>query len=230
MKLTNDFIDHNDILLGLQQHKWFNNILIKLKYPNREFDLLLFNNLYLLGYYEESLLELNEQLKRKECYINPSDLVKHLINFSFKINKKSLNSFHIYRLSWNNKSTLTKFGINNLPSILEVLDIILNEKFENGFFNDFFIFNDKGKIVGTHPPENYYKYYKIGKDSDLKKKEDILRVYKKPDGTATLKSVENAIFFECSNLMREAENLLRISIGAKKLEKVISVKLNYFTN
>ena len=29
--------------------------------------------------------------------------------------------------------------------------------------------------------------------------------------------IENAIFFECSNLMREAENLLRISIGAKKI-------------
>jgi len=59
--------------------------------------------------------------------------------------------------------------------------------------------------------------YRLGKQSKDNLKIETSKIYKKTDGTATINSVENAIFHQCTFLMREAENSFRLSIDAKRV-------------
>lgn len=214
-KITNDFISHKDINLALNQHKWFDNF--RSKYSDRQYDLLFYNNLSLLEYYEESYNEFNSKINK--VFINDSELIRELQWLCKKLNRNAVNSNHILKLaSWhNNNVTLTKFGNNNLEELLKVLDDIIDTNYSSGFFNEFFVFDKERNKLSTHPSDYYDKYYQLGKKSKQKLNEEKVKIYKKPDGTATKNSVEKAICSHCSNLIREAENTLRISYGAKKV-------------
>lgn len=166
-------------------------------------------------YYENELLNFNNKIKKS--FISDSELIKQLIKYSKKINRNIINSYHIYQLAgWhNNNRTVTKFGNDNLEELLKQIDNLLTNKYSKSFFDDFFTINNN-KILTFH--EEYYdKFYQLGKHSNKVLNEEKNKLYKKPDGTATIKSVERAICSHCANLVREAENELRISYGAKKV-------------
>lgn len=214
-KITNDFISHKNIKIAINQHKWFNNY--RIKFLDRQYDLLFYSNLFLLKYYEEALIKFNSKINK--VFINDSQLIKQLQLLSIKLNRNTVNSNHILKLaSWhNNNVTLTKFGKDNLEKLLKVLDIIVDTNYSSGFFNEFFILDKDRNKRSTHPSDYYYKYYQLGKKSKQVLSEEKIKIYKNPDGTATKNSVEKAICSHCSNLIREAENTLRISYGAKKV-------------
>jgi hypothetical protein len=214
-KITNDFITHNDINLATEQHKWFDNY--RRNFSDRQYDLLFYYNLFLLEYYEESYKEFNSKINH--TFINDSELIRELQRLCRKLNRNAVNANHILKLaSWhNNNVTLTKFGNNNLEELLKILDVIININYSSGFFNEFFVFDKEKNKQSTHPIDYYYKYYQLGKKSKQKLNEEKVKIYIKTDGTATKNSVEKAICSHCSNLVREAENTLRISYGAKKV-------------
>ena len=212
--LSSEFSKHRDVKLAYLQLKWFKSISLYSMY-DREFSNLMFENLLLFEFYEEALIELNSLLK--SSYIDFSKLINYLIKLSRLLKRNDVNSVHVNYLSFQNKTVLTKFGQENIEQVLKVLDIIIQTKFELNFFSDFFIFNDKGYKIATYPIEHYHKYYQIGKDSERKLKSEVDKIYKRKDGTAIERSVENAIYQHCSNLMREAENMYRISINGKKV-------------
>ena len=213
-ELTNEFIKHRNVQLAYLQIKWFKSHYHYRMYE-QQYKFLLYDNLWLLGFNEEALEELNIQIKI--THINSSLLIKHLINLSRNLKRNVVNSFHVQRLSYENRPSLTKFGKENIDNILKILDIIIQTEFPTNFFSDFYIFNEAGLKKTTFLVEHYFKYYQIGKQSEEKLKSEIDKIYKRKDGTAIEKSVENAIFQHCTNLMREAENTYRVSISGKKI-------------
>lgn len=214
-KMTNDFILHKDIVLATNQHKWFDNY--RRLFMDRQFDLLFYSNLFLLEFYEDAYIELNSIIDK--VFISESKLINELVLLNTKLNRNVINSKHVLKLaSWhNNNVTITKFGKNNLEELLKVLDVMIKTNYSSGFFNEFFVFEKERNKLSTHPCDYYHKYYQLGKKSNQKLNEEKVKIYKKPDGTATKNSVEKAICSHCSNLLREAENTLRLSFGAKKV-------------
>lgn len=210
--LTEEFRKHQDIKLAYLQFKWFKSHQTEYE---RDYNLLMYENLLLLDFNEEALLELNNLLLT--TYIDTSRLIKELIKLSRILKKNIVNSIHIQYLSCQNRLVLTKFGKENIENILKVLDIIIQTEYPINFFSDFYIFNDSGYKKATYPVEHYYKYYQIGKQSEEKLKIENEKTYQRKDGTTIEKSVENAIYQHCTNLMREAENTYRVSISGKKI-------------
>lgn len=166
-------------------------------------------------YFEEQLIEFN--LKIRKVFVSESDIIKTLIRLCNRLNRNVVNSYHVHRLAgWhNNNITITKFGNNNLDELFKAIDIIIIDNYPISFFSEFFTV-DNNKI-STYPLEYYDKYFQLGKHSIRKLQNEKDKIYKKPDGTATIKSVEKAICSHCSNLVRDAENFLRISYGSKKV-------------
>ena len=215
IKITNDFILHKDLDLAINQHKWLNNY--RRLFLDRQHDLLFYSNLFLLEFYEEAYKELNSIINK--VFITESKLINELFSLNIKLKRNVVSSNHVLKLaSWhNNNVTITKFGNNNIEELLKVLDIIIATNYSSGFFNEFFVLDKERNKLSTHPSDYYHKYYQLGKKSKQKLNEEKVKIYKKPDGTATKNSVEKAICSHCSNLVREAENTLRISFGAKKV-------------
>jgi hypothetical protein len=213
-KLTNEFIKHRNVQLAYLQIKWFKSHSHYRMYQ-QQYSFLMYDNLRLLDFNEEALEEFNIQIKT--THINSSLLIKHLINLSRNLKRNVVNSIHVQRLSFQNRPVLTKFGQENIENILRTLDVIIQTECTANFFSDFYVFNEDGFKKATLPVEHYYKFYQIGKQSEEKLKLETDKIYKREDGTAIEKSVENSIFQHCTNLMREAENTYRVSISGKKI-------------
>lgn len=220
--ITNDFILHKDVDLANQQHKW-------LKRKSKDYELLFFENLMLLDFYEEALVEFNRILLSGRIFVSDKLIVDTLIKIRSCLNRNVVKGFHIQRLSLGWLKPLTKFGDENLDGLLEVLDVILKNDYQEEFFEQFYVIDAKGKIRSTHPKNYYQKFYTLGKQA---KKELIAisnNLYKDQNGLATRPEVENAIGNACANLMREAENSLRIAMGGKRIgEGYISETVLYY--
>jgi predicted transcriptional regulator len=206
--ITNDFIKHKNIELAEKQHKW-------LKGKSKDFELLYFQNLILLNFYEESLIELNNVLLKGRIFISDRLVINSLIKLGVLLNRNVIQGFHIRKLSLGWFKPITKLGENNIDELLKVLDIILLKEYTNGFLNQFYIVNENGKIQSTYEKKYYHKYYKLGKQAEKELNTINNNLYKNANGKATKNEVENAIGSACSNLMRMAENNLRISMGGK---------------
>jgi hypothetical protein len=208
--ITNDFINHKNLELAEKQHKW-------IKAKSKDFELLYFENLILLNFYEEALVELNNVILKGRIYINDKLLINNLILLGVKLNRNIIKGFHIQKLSLGWFRPLTKLGENNINELLKGLDIILNQEHSDGFLNQFYIINENGKIQSNYKKEYYHKYYKLGKQAEKELNNISNNQYKNANGKATKAEVENAIGSACSNLMRKAENSFRLSIGGKKI-------------
>lgn len=209
--VTNDFIDHKNVDYARKQHWW-----LRQRDPNDCRDLFL-KNLLLLGYYEESLQELNKVCR--QTYLQQSFLIKTLIKLRSKLKKNVINSSHISNLRNSvyvgQLRPITKFGDNNIDKLYKELDLLLNSNFPKGFLEQFYEIDENGRIKSTYNIKYYYKYYQLGEQAkkDLKK----IKYRKATNGNAPKSCVESAISHACANLMREAENNLRVSIGGKQI-------------
>ncbi|WP_370476965.1 hypothetical protein [Tamlana flava] len=207
--ITNDFISHRDIEFARKQHYW-----LKLRHIEKD---LYLKNLLLLGYYKEALEELNNICDK--IFIQNPFLINTLIKLRFKLKLNVINSQHILILSQSiysgQSNPLTKFGEDNLDKILKEIDSILISKYPNGFLEQFYDIIEEGEIKSTYNIKYYYKYFQLGTEAqkDLNK----IKYRKDAKGNAPKSCVESAISHACTNLMREAENNVRISIGGKKI-------------
>ena len=111
-------------------------------------------------------------------------------------------------------SPLTKFGKDNLEDLIKVLDIILTTEYLHGFLEQFYEINESGKIKSTFIRTHYYKYF--GSSSASKKELDKLK-NKNPNAKASKEDLIYIIGTASANLLREAENNLRIAMGGKKI-------------
>lgn len=204
--ITNDFLEHQNFDFAKKQHWW-----LRQRYPN-DCATLFFKNLILLNFYEEALTELNRIFGK--VYISENLLIESLIKLRFELNRNVVNGNHIYRLHLFWLSPITKFGKDNLDDLLEVLDIILTNEFKNGFLEQFYEISEFGKIKSTFKRKEYYKYF--GSSSASKKELEKLKV-KNPNVKASKDDLIYIIGSASANLMREAENNLRIAMGGKKI-------------
>lgn len=209
-KITNSFIEHKNLKLGIQQHRWLKS---KIRYTN-DYNNLLYENLLLLEFYEEAYVEFNELVKG---FINPTYLIKNLLKLRTHLKRNIINGSHLLKLGVENLTALTKFGNENIEEILLLSEKIVAINYPNGFLEQFYILNETGKISGTYPNNYYSKYFQIGVQAERTYRESIKDKSKDSEQNATRNLVEQAIGQESANLLREAENSLRIAIGGKKI-------------
>ncbi|GAA4048315.1 hypothetical protein [Flavobacterium chungnamense] len=202
--ITDDFIAHKNVEFARKQHWW-----LKLKDPYGSADLF-FKNLMQMGYYDEALIELNKIIGK--TYIQEIKLIKSLIKLRSKLKKNIINSKHIYSLHLFSAHPLTNFGKDNFDRILEFLNNHLNIIYPNGFLEQFYIINEDGEINSTLKRKDYYQYFELIK---LKTKE--LENFKNKKGKISNEEMTYIIGNVCSNLLREVENELRVSMGAKPI-------------
>lgn len=164
---------------------------LRLRFPTDCTDLF-FDNLLKLNYYEEALTELQRILNK--VYINRNKLVKALITIRKELNRNVLNAEHIYHLSFENDlKPITKFGEDNKENLVRVLNSILNQDFPIGFLEEFCTLEENGRLKSKGKKEFLFGYYGL--------KGQLI----------------NRISIACSNLLREAENRLRIEMGGSKI-------------
>lgn len=204
--ITNDFLEHQDFDLAKKQHWW-----LRQRYPN-DCATLFFKNLILLNFYEEALTELNRIFGK--VYIPETLLIESLIRLRFELKRNVVNGNHIYRLHLFWLSPITKFGKDNLEDLLKVLDIILTNEYKDGFLEQFYEISDSGKISSTFKRKDYYKYF--GSSSASKKELTKLKS-KNPNIKASKEDLIYIVGTASANLMREAENKLRVAMGGKKI-------------
>lgn len=204
--ITNDFLEHKNIDFAKKQHWW-----LRQRYPN-DCGTLFFKNLMLLNYYEAALTEFNKIFGK--IYIPEDSIIKSLIKLRFELKRNVVNGNHIYRLHLFWLSPITKFGKDNLEDLFKVLDIILTTEYQNGFFEQFYEINEIGKINSTFKRKDYYKYF--GSSSTSKKELEKLKI-KNPNVKASNEDLIYIIGTASANLMREAENKLRVAMGGKKI-------------
>lgn len=204
--ITNDFLSHKNIDYAKKQHWW-----LRQRYP-RECGLLFFKNLMLLEYYEHALNELNKMLEK--VYVSEDLLIESLIKLKFELKRNVINSNHVYKLHLFWLSSITKFGKENLNDLLEELDVILKNNYPNGFLEQFYSIKTNGTIKSTFKRSYYYKYF----DTSAASKKELKKLQNKnPNTRASREDLTYVIGSASANLLREAENNLRIKIGGKKI-------------
>jgi len=148
--------------------------------------------------------------------------VLRITDFELKLNKGLVNSFHIHKIAFKG-SQLTKFGLRNKSEIFKVLDIHLISKYRFSFFEEFWI--DYGTSNCKFQKFDAQHYLNIFSNSHSKfeqlrsnlEVENKRTFYVRKDGLVKDFLVFEAIRFRASELLREAENLYRNLIGARKV-------------
>lgn len=201
--ITNDFIEHQDIDFAKKQHWW-----LRKRYPTDCGDLFL-KNLMFLEFYEEALTELNRIFGK--VYISEDFLIKSLIKLGYELNQNVTSGKHIYRLHLFWLTPITKFGKDNLS---ELLDVILINKYPAGFLEQFFETLDRGKAKTTYRRSHYYNYF--GNSAAARKELEKFKT-KNPNIKASKDDIVYIIGSASAELLREAENKLRLAMGGKKI-------------
>lgn len=217
--ITNHFLENPNYENGKTIHNWLVGKSKSINQYDREFGKMFCKNLLICGLYWEALSELNYQLKNEDYYtFSEKEILNILIKIKNKLETQVISGIHIYKLSWLTQvKPLTNFGNRNLSDVLKYIDIVINEEYKDGFLEDFYKFNENGKLTLRHPLEYYSKYFTVGKQAEkefiaLKKS-----IHQSKKGIATENQVILAISNACAQILRDAENKLRVAIGGKKI-------------
>jgi len=174
-----------------------------------------------LAYNEWVTLQKEEWGDNEQFTYRDQALLK-ITEFETKLNRGLVNSFHIHKIAFKG-SQLTKFGLRNISEVFTVLDNHLKSKYSFSFFEDFWI--DYGTSNCKFQKFDAHHYLNIFSNSHSKFEqlrsnladEKNRSFYVRKDGTVKDCLVFEAIRFRASELLREAENLYRNFIGAKKV-------------
>jgi len=185
--LTSEFESHLNAELARKQHWW-----LRKRWPfEKEVVSLYLKNCLKLGFFEEAL-------EQKVGWKNVSNsyLIKGLIQIRAALNRPVFNSSHVERLYWAFASgidPLTDFGKQNQELIHKEVDKILNESFSEGLLEQFCAVDDKGKLKSKGGSNFEICHYPM-KGNYLKK-----------------------VSLACANILREAENNVRLEMGVKRI-------------
>lgn len=179
-----------------------------------------------LRQYEEALQEWT-RLHEEEYDKSKSDFsyrdrdLARLVKFEGLLKKGVINGYYLFRIA-PKENQLTQFGKRNQHSVLKALDKYIESSEQPSFFCQFFenySFDVAISDLKSFKAEHYRKFFEH--------KNKALKIYNwyfsdearavRIDGRASQKFVIGAIKQRASELLREAENIYRKSIGAKKV-------------
>jgi hypothetical protein len=151
------------------------------------------------------------------------ETIDMLISFEKAFKKNMVNGQHIYFIA-PKKNQLTNFGKRNLEDVFNIISLNNQTLYDNSFFEIFY----DNYISFKHKKSTFsFEYYsRFFQHNESAKKiwdwhcsvEGIkLGRGKMSNGKASQDFVKIAIREEASRLLREAENLYRDAIGAKKI-------------
>ena len=185
--LTKEFESHQDPDLARKQHWW-----LRKRWPfDQEVVSLYLKNCLKLGFFEEAL-------EQKVGWKNVSNsfLISGLIQIRAALNRPVFNSSHVerlYRAFVSGIEPLTDFGGENRELILKEVDRILGESFSEGLLEQFCLVDDNGKLKSKGGSNFGILHYPM-KGNHLKK-----------------------VSLACANILREAENNVRLEMGGKRI-------------
>ena len=188
--LTKEFENHLDPVLARKQHWW-----LRLRFPSDSKVVTLYlRNCLRLGFFNEALEQLNKLIGWR--YYSDAFLIKSLILINRELKRQVVNSKHVDRLYWAffvNANPLTKFGRDNYKEVLNEVDAIIIEDYSEGLLELFCSINHNGKLTSSGKNDFNLTHFEL-KGNHLKK-----------------------LALACANIIREAENRVRIKMGGKKI-------------
>ena len=187
-----------------------------------------------LAYNEWKQLQI-EEYGQSDQFTYRHQAILRLSFFEKSLNKGLVDSFHIHKIAFKGHQ-LTKFGLRNKGQIFNTLDIHIKSKYNFSFFEEFWVdYENPNCDFKTFKSEHYLDVFKDSdKEYDLWNKrlsDPITRSkYIRKDFSAKDELVFASIIHRASELLREAENLYRSIIGAKKVGEswIGETELYYF--
>lgn len=135
-----------------------------------------------------------------------------MIKIGVTLNKNVGSAAIIYKLHEFSLNPLSSFGNENLKSVFEVLDQEMQDTFDLPFFFQFYEIDANVNVIRPYERSYYFKYFELCKIRTKR-----LEAFKAKSGKVSNEDLDYIIGSASANLLREAENKLRLKIGAKHI-------------
>ena len=185
--LHDEFQSHRNPKLAKIQHWWFRQ-----NHPfDRDVCSLYLKNCLKLGFYDDALAQSGDWK-----YVSDAFLIKSCIKLKGVLGRSVTNSDHVNRLFYAggvDVRPLTEFGKENINSVLAMVDTILSRDYNGSLFETFCFVDENDRLKNNDTFQFDLNHFVI-------RGNHIQR-----------------IALACANIMREAENRVRIERGHKKI-------------
>ena len=150
--------------------------------------------------------------------------IERLIRFEQILQRNIINGYFLDKIA-PKENQLTEFGKKNKQDVLKIVDTIIKTIYDNNFFKciykDYSFSNNYKRQ--TFQITHYEDFFNISKNAkktfDWYNSYEGLKIGKSinKDGTVSQSFARIALRYKAASIMREAENELRMNIGAKQI-------------
>lgn len=150
--------------------------------------------------------------------------IERLIRFEKILKRSIINGYFIDKIA-PKENQLTEFGKKNKQDVLKIVETIIKTIYNNNFFECVYkdySYHDNYKRQ-TFQMTHYEDFFNISKSAkktfDWFNSNEGMKIRKSinKDGTVSQDFARTALRYKAASIMREAENELRMNIGAKQI-------------